>query len=547
MSGVKRTQGVTGVVYLVGAGPGDPELLTLAAKRFLGLGDVVLYDGLVNPQILCWAAPNAERICVGKRGHGGVWKQSQIDDLVVSYAKRGMRVVRLKGGDSAIFARSSEEIERLESEGIAYHLVPGVTTASAIHAYCGIPLTHRDWSSSVALVSGQLQLTDGNVDQEDQVDWQSYAKFPGTLVLYMAIQSAGSWSTELIRGGKSPRTPVALVRRCSMPEQEVFECELSEVPAVLQAHPDFRPPVLVVIGEVVRARHRLMSCRKDVLVGGELLGERVLVTSPAETQAESRVHRLAQRFRGLGADVWECPAIEIRGIDTGASDDAGESLRSKLENVDWIVFSSRHGVRFLMERIFASGGDSRWLAKVKIAAVGGSTAESLSHYGLRADSVPAAGTGGEVLLQEWASEVAGKRVFLIKTPDGKRLLEESLHGVCSSLELMDVYSQIPVMHWPASVLEVVKGEVAKGDEGTPSRVWVTATSSNIAKQAYRLLEECATRVRWVAISQSVARTLEDLGASGVVIAEEASYEGVCSAVIDEVVRNRYRHNERVKP
>ena len=538
MSGVKPTEGSAGVVYLVGAGPGDPELLTIAAKRFLELGDVVLYDGLVNPQILHWASPNAERICVGKRGHGGVWKQSQIDDLVVSYAKRGMRVVRLKGGDSALFARSSEEIERLESEGIAYHLVPGVTTASAIHAYCGIPLTHRDWSSSVALVSGQLQLTDGNVDQEDQVDWQSYAKFPGTLVLYMAIQSAASWSGELIRGGKSPRTPVAMVRRCSMPDQEVFECELSEVPAVLQTRPNFQPPVLVVIGEVVRARHRLMSRANDVLTGSELRGERVLVTSPAE----SHVHRLAERFRGLGADVWECPSIEIRGIDADAADHAEESLRSKLENVDWIVFSSRHGVRFLMDRIFRSGGDSRWLAGIKIAAVGGSTAESLSHYGLRADSQPSAGAGGEVLLKEWASKVTGKSVLLIKTPDGKRLLEESLLGVTSSLELMDVYSQVPVMHWPASVLELVRG-----DEGTPIRIWVTATSSNIAKEAYRLLGDCAKRVRWVAISQAVARILEELGASEVLVADHASYDGVCTAVMDEVARNRDRLTGQVEP
>lgn len=538
MSDTTRTGVSAGVVYLVGAGPGDPELLTIAAKRFLGLGDVVLYDGLVNPQILRWASPSAEQICVGKRGHGGVWKQSQIDDLMVSYAKRGLRVVRLKGGDSAIFARSSEEIERLESEGIAYHLVPGVTTASAIHAYCGIPLTHRDWSSSVALVSGQLQLTDGNIDQEDQVDWQAYAKFPGTLVLYMAIHSAGSWSSELIRGGKSPRTPVALVRHCSMPNQELLECELSEVPAVLQSQPSFRPPVLVVIGEVVRARHGRLPQRESVLAGTELFGERVIVTSPAEPQ----VHRLAKRFRDLGADVWECPAIEIHGIESAEVDRVEVGLNGKFENLDWIVFSSRHGVRFFMERIFASGGDSRWLAGVKIAAVGGSTAESLSHYGLCADCVPSGGTGGEVLLQQWASEVAGKRVLLIKTPDGKRLLEESLRGVTSGLELMEVYSQVPVLNWPVSVKEMVRG-----DGEIPKRFWVTATSSNIAKESYRLLGECAQRVRWVAISQSVARTLEELGASEVVVAEHASYDGVCAAVMDEVNRNRDRHIERVEP
>lgn len=532
----REAHGALGVVYLIGAGPGDPEFLTIAAQRILGLGDVILYDGLVNPQIMRWAPSNAEQICVGKRGHGGVWKQSQIDDLMVTYAKRGLRVVRLKGGDSAIFARSSEEIERLESEGIAYHLVPGVTTASAIHAYCGIPLTHRDWSSSVALVSGQLQLNDGNMDQEDQVDWQAYAKFPGTLVLYMAINSAGSWSSELIRGGKSPRTPVALVRRCSMPDQEVLECELSQVPDVLQMHPSFRPPVLVVIGEVVQARHRKASRGSGVDEGIVLRGEQVLVTSPSE----SGVHRLAERFRTFGAEVYESPAIEIQKIATVDEGCDKESLLGRLENIDWIVFSSRHGVRFLMERIFTNGGDSRWFARAKIAAVGGSTAESLQSYGLRADFVPSAGAGGEMLLEEWMPQVHGKRVLLIKNPDGKRILEESLRGVCSELELMDVYRQVPVMDWPASVRELVRESgAARG------HLWVTATSSNLAKESFRLLGADASRVRWVAISNSVAQTLKELGASEVVVAQTASYDGVCAAVADEVLRKSDRSIGRV--
>ncbi len=241
-----------GKVFLVGAGPGDPKLLTLRAAELLKDADVVLYDGLVNEEILHLANPNAISICVGKRGHGGTWTQERICDTTIEYARSHERVVRLKGGDTAIFARVVEEIEGLRSHGIECEIVPGITVASAVTAYAGIPLTHRDWSSAIAFVTAQTLSADGYTEGEEAFDWRSMASFPGTIALYMGATNAESWSRQLIEAGRSPNTPVAMVRRCSFPDQKVLVCTLSTAAATLIEHPDFSPPIITIIGDVVR-------------------------------------------------------------------------------------------------------------------------------------------------------------------------------------------------------------------------------------------------------------------------------------------------------
>jgi uroporphyrinogen III methyltransferase/synthase len=267
--------GMSGRVYLIGAGPGDPGLLTLRGAQLLAQADVVLYDGLSNLELL-FHAPRALHVCVGKHGQSRIWRQEEIIQEILRHAGQGKIVARLKGGDPAIFARTAEEIDALREAGIPFEIVPGITAALAAGSYAGIPVTHREIASAVALVTGHEEPS----KLESSLDWIALAQFPGTLVVYMGVTSAETWTRLLIQGGKSPETPVAIVRRCSLPDQFTVRCCLKEVPTQLGSG-RIRPPVIVIIGEVARLGES--TPQRPTL---PLSGKTVLVTRPAD-QAES--------------------------------------------------------------------------------------------------------------------------------------------------------------------------------------------------------------------------------------------------------------------
>lgn len=498
-----------GKVFLVGAGPGHPELITIAAKHAIERADVILYDGLVNPQILEHAAPSAILRCVGKRGHGGTWKQSDIDDLMVQYAMQFPNVVRLKGGDTSVFARTSEETDRLNAEGISYEIIPGLTVALATSAFTGIPITHRDWSSSVALITGQTQPSDGYAESEESLDWHSIGKFPGTLVLYMAVSSASHWSQRLIEAGKSPSTPVALVRRCSWPDQQVLRCELGSVAETLSSHSEFRAPAIAIIGEVVQAASDACWFTEQ-----PLFGQSVVITSPS-----SQSSKLATLFAAQGANCITAPAIEIvPPIDWESLDRSIEQL----PQTDWLVFSSAHGVRNYFQRIFELGGDARWLRDCRIATVGHATAQSLQAFSLRCDLIPSSGTGADALLADLIPKATGKQLILVGTPDGSNRLEEELRKVAASVHCVHAYCQVPIDRWPESLASIIL------ETRSP---WVVATSPNIAKNAFRLLGDSASGARWLSISPNVSETLKSLGATNIVEAQLSDYPSLVHAAI----------------
>lgn len=498
-----------GKVYLVGAGPGHPELITIAAKHAIERADVILYDGLVNPQILELAAPNAIQYCVGKRGHGGTWKQSEIDDLMVEYARQYSHVVRLKGGDTSVFARTSEETERLNAEGITYEIIPGLTVALATSAFAGIPITHRDWSSSVALITGQTQPSDGYADSEEPMDWNSIGKFPGTLVLYMAVSSANHWSQRLIEAGKSPSTPVALVRRCSWPDQQVLRCELASVSETLAAHPEFRAPAIAIIGEVVQATSE--TCW---FTSQPLFGQSVVITSPS-----SQASKLSALFAAQGANCIHAPAMEIAPpVDWDSVDQSIDQLPDS----DWLVFSSSYGVRNYFHRLFERGCDARRLGNCRVAAVGHATAQSLQEFSLRCDLIPRSGSGADALLADLVPEAAGKRVVLVRTPDGSNRLEEQLCKVAASVHCVHAYRQLPIDRWTESIVSSIH------ELRSP---WIVATSPNVAKHAFRLLGDLAAGSRWLSISANVTETLKDLGATTIVESHQSDYPSLVHAAI----------------
>jgi len=499
-----------GKVYLVGAGPGHPELITLAAKHAIERADVILYDGLVNPLILELASPHAIQRCVGKRGHGGTWKQSEIDDLMVEYANEYTHVVRLKGGDTSVFARTSEEIERLNSEGITYEIIPGLTVALATSAFTGIPITHRDWSSSVALITGQMQPSDGYADSEEPMDWNSIGKFPGTLVLYMAVASAIHWSQRLIESGKSPSTPVAMVRRCSWPDQHVLRCELGSVTETLALHPEFRAPAIAIIGEVVQA-----TSEKCWFTSQPLFGQNVVITSPT-----GQATKLASLFAAQGASCIHAPAIEIA---TPSDWDSVDRSISNLRETDWIVFSSSYGVRHYMQRVFELGGDARRMGNCRLAAVGEATAQSLQEFSLKCDLIPSSGTGADALLADLLPQAVGKRLVLVSTPDGSNRLEEQLSQVATNILSVHAYLQLPIDRWSEHLASTI------AESRSP---WIVATSPNIAKHAFRLLGDLAASSRWLSISANASATLMELGAKEIVEARQSDYPSLVQAAVD---------------
>jgi uroporphyrinogen III methyltransferase/synthase len=364
------TRRPAGTVYLVGAGPGDPGLLTLKGAECLGRADVVVYDRLVNPLLLELAAPSAQRVCVGKTPGEPAIGQDAINDLLVRKARSGKTVCRLKGGDPFVFGRGGEEALRLAREGIPFEVVPGVTSAIAAPAYAGIPVTHRGLASSVVFVTG----SEDPAKPKSSVDWAALAKGAETLVILMGAANLAPIADALISGGRDPQTPLAVVNWGTYPRQTVVEATLDEA-----RRPDLaervQPPVVVVVGKVAALRAQLRWFERR-----PLFGKRIVVTRP-----RAQAPALARRLEELGAETLELPAIRVEPLSDFRRLDA--ALR-RLGSYDWAVFTSANGVRACFERLAALGKDARAFGGAKVAAIGEATARELQSRGIVSDFMP---------------------------------------------------------------------------------------------------------------------------------------------------------------
>lgn len=482
-----------GIVYLIGAGPGDPGLLTLRGAELLARADVVLYDGLSNTDLLAHA-PAAEHISVGKHGQSRIWRQSEIIDEILRHARAGRTVARLKGGDPAVFARTAEEVAAMRQAGIDYEIVPGITAALAAGSFAGIPITHRGLASAVALVTGHEEPDKA----ESALDWDGLARFPGTLVIYMGVTTAQAWTSALIAGGKSPDTPVAIVRRCSLPDQQTIRCRLDEVAGYLTPASKFRPPVITIVGPVAKIEHSM-----DWLASRPLFGQTVMVTRPAD-QAES----MARLFKEKGAEVIVHPAIEISPPDDwGKVDDAIE----RLPEFDDVVFCSHNGVRFFLDRLLQSGRDLRCLAGLRIAAVGARTAETIAEYHLTADVVPD-DFRAESLADEMAPTVSNKKVLIIRANRGRDVLADRLTGAGAAVTEIAAYINRDVDEADPNIV----ARVGRGDVD-----WITITSSATAENLHRMFNQSLHRSKLASLSPVTSNTLNELGYQ--VAAEAAPY------------------------
>ncbi len=494
----------SGKVYLVGAGPGDPGLLTLRGAECLREADVVLYDYLAAPELLTHTRPGAELVCLGRHGHGRLMSQTETSEAMIRPAVEGRTVVRLKGGDPAIFARLAEELDALESAGVPYEIVPGVTAASAASSHAGVPLTNRDEASCVAFVTGQEC---GNKRPGEALDYAALANFPGTLVFYMGITTASQWSTALVEHGKPAETPVAIVRRTSLPDQETIFTTLGKLPSLLTKS-KLRPPAVVVVGDVARERSQFSWFNTR-----PMFGRTVLVTRP-EHQADNLSHRL----RNLGANVLCQPAIEI----TPPADwSPVDTAIGRLGNFDWLVFSSSNGVHFFMQRLFTRGHDTRRLGGAKLAAIGPATLEALSKFHLTADVQPDT-YRAEALAEALVPHVRGKRVLLLRASRGREVLAEMLSAAGAVVEQVVVYESRDVTSPEADVAAAL--EAGNID-------FTTVTSSAIARSLVGMFGASLRKTRLAAISPLTGEVLAELGFPPAIVANQYTSDGLATAIL----------------
>ena len=424
---------MAGKVWLVGAGPSDGGLLTLKGKAVLEQAEVVVFDALVGPEILAWIPPQAEKINVGKRAGCHLKSQEEINRILLEKALEGRRVVRLKGGDPFLFGRGGEELELLTACGVAYEVVPGVTSAVAVPAYCGIPVTHRDFCSSVHIITGHKRQ-----GKPLELPFRALAETGGTLVFLMGLTALPEICQGLLEAGLPPETPAAVLEKGATAEQRTLVADLETLPR-RTAEAGMQTPAIIVVGGVCACGEKL-AWREKL----PLFGCRAVVTRPRE-----RAGTLAARLRTLGAEVLEVPAIETVALKEVPG---WEAFLTQLEESSWLVFTSGRGVELFLEKLRASGRDIRTLHRARIAAIGPGTEAELRKYGLLAELIPQV-FDGQHLGGALASRLRpGDRVWLPRAKQGGRELLEELEKVPGA-----VVRELPLydtVYQPAGALDL---------------------------------------------------------------------------------------------
>lgn len=499
-----------GYVYLVGAGPGDPGLITVRGMQCLALADVVIYDYLANDSLLSHARKGAELIYAGKVGGAHNREQSQINDLLLHKALDGKVVTRLKGGDPFVFGRGGEECEALLSAGIPFEVVPGVTAAIGAAAYAGIPLTHRDITTSVALVTGH----EHPAKDSSEIDWQRLSLGSGTVVFYMGIKNLPQIAANMIEHGRPPETPVALVRWGTRPEQEVLIGTLADISAKARKV-GFKAPAITIVGEVVRMREQLRWFDNR-----PLFGKGIMVTRAADQAGE-----FSAMLAASGATVWECSTIKIVPPETIEPLDKAISC---LGNFSWVIFTSVNTVQYFFDRLNALGLDSRALGPCRVCAVGPKTAAAIERYGIRADLVPSNYKAEGVIAAFRSMELKGKRILYPKADRARDLIPQALGDMGALVTDPVAYRNLLPDSIDPAILQAL--EERKID-------CVTFTSSSTVDNLAKLLGEnrflhLLQGVVVASIGPVTSKTCLDLGLN--VAIEPAQY--TLANMTDEIVR-----------
>jgi uroporphyrinogen III methyltransferase/synthase len=478
-----------GYVYLIGAGPGDPGLITVKGRECIGKASVILYDYLANEQLLTFAAPGAELIYAGKVGGAHNREQRQINELLVEKALEGRVVARLKGGDPFVFGRGGEECEALAAAGIPFEVVPGVTAGIGATAYAGIPLTHREITTSVAFVTGH----EHPEKEASEIDWERLSLGSGTVVFYMGMKNLAQIAENLIAHGRAPATPVALIRWGTRPEQEVLVGTLADI-AEKARKAAFKAPAITVVGEVVLLREKLRWFDNR-----PLSGRGILITRAADQAGE-----FGEMLAALGARVFECPTIRlVPPADHAELDGAIASLAG----FDWLIFTSVNAVHHFFARLAELGRDTRALGGVRVCAVGPKTAAALAPFGIRADLVPADYKGEGVVAAFREIGANGKRILFPRADKARDVIPAGLAALGAEVVAPVTYRNVLPEALPPQVLAAL-------EEGCIH--CITFTSSSTAENLAALLGEnrllkLLDGVAVAAIGPVTAKTCRELG------------------------------------
>lgn len=495
-----------GKVYIIGAGPGDPGLMTLRGAECLRAADVVVYDYLVGGDILLHAGKEARLIYAGKKGKDHTIPQAEINALLVREASAGNVVARLKGGDPFLFGRGGEEAEALVSAGIPFEIVPGVTSAMAVPAYAGIPITHRGFASTVAFVTGH---EDPTKDKSD-IDWQALARI-GTLVFLMGVKNLPAIAAGLIASGKDPATPAALIRWGTTPDQEALTATLGDIVRKVE-ETGFRPPAILVVGPVVGQRGRLNWFETK-----PLFGRGVVITRPREQAGE-----FTALLRAEGARVLHFPTIKIVPADDWRDLDRAIGV---IEDYQWLIFTSANGVRHFFKRLRDLGRDLRDLKGIRICAIGPATAAAVEDRGIKVDLVPASFISEGVIEAFQRENIQGSRILLPRAETARDVIPAELAKLGAQVDVVTVYRTVSSGQ-PKSELEawIKQGKVDV----------ITFTSSSTVTNFLKIMGSdfvLPARVKIACIGPVTAATARKAGLAIDIMQEKYTIPGLVEGLV----------------
>jgi len=500
-----------GKVYLVGAGPGDPKLITVRGAEVLARADVVVNDRLANPRLLKYAPADAEIVYAGKASRDHFLKQDEIIDLLIDRARKGKTVVRLKGGDPFVFGRGGEEAEALAEAGIEFEIVPGISSSVAVPAYAGIPVTGRFQAASFGVVTAHEAPGKG----ESDIKWDKIATGLDTLVFLMGVENLENVARRLVENGRSADTPVAVIQWGTHPRQRTVVGTLASIVDEVKKA-GLTPPAVTIVGETVRMRESIAWFEKK-----PLLGKQIIVT-----RAQSQSSALTAPLEELGAEVDEYPVIKfVPPADFGPIDAAIE----RLGDFDWVLFTSANGVEWFVDRLSATGGDIRALAGCKLGAIGPKTAAAVERLRLRVDYVPSKFIA-ESVVGEFPDDVSGKSILIPRAKEAREELPDGLRAKGAEVVVACAYETVI----DTNSAEALRERLVQGVDV------ITFTSASTVDNFFELIGESSVpeAVLVACIGPITADAARAHGLEPAVIAEEYTIEGLIDALVSGIARVR---------
>lgn len=497
-----------GIVYLIGAGPGDRGLITVKGREVLQKADVIVYDYLVNIDLLGYAKQNAEIVYVGKKSGQKEMTQDSINDLLIKKAKKGSVVARLKGGDPFTFGRGGEEAEALVGKKIPFEIVPGVSSVSAVPAYGGISLTHRDFTSSFAVVTGHEDPS----KKTSSIPWEALSQI-GTVVFLMGVRKLKNNMAELIKAGKSPKTPVAIITWGTYPQQRTLTGTISNISDLVKKHKDITSPGIVIVGEVVKLRNIINWYESK-----PLFRKTIVVTRPV-----SQAHYFIKLLEDQGANVIAFPTVEIKPPNSyGALDKAINNI----DQYDWIVFTSVNGVKSFFNRLKELGKDIRELHRARIAAIGEVTAKEIENLGIKVDIVPSDFRAEGLIKALNKKKIKGSRILIPRAKVARDILPESLVNAGAMVDIVTAYTtKQPSKAKAKKIIKLIS-------EGRIDMI--TFTSSSTAKHFFELIpdfKQLKKRPKFACIGPITSKTLRELGYKSELVPKKYTVDDLSAEIV----------------